>query len=400
MRPTRRALLLGTGAALCVGRGGEAAPPPIGVAPASLLLAEGAPPAAVLAFDGAAPGPELRGPAGAEMAVDFANRAGRPVAIRAYGLRGQRARADLAPGAVATLRATPPDAGTFWYAAEDRADPRARALAGALIVEEPEEHAPEVDHDLALVLDVWPFAADGALAAPPFAADRAMTVVNGAVGLVEPAHPGERLRLRLINAADDHVFRPRLPGWRGWVVALDGQPLADVEPVEGLALAPGQRADLIADAPEQEGAVVSIIDQADPGAAPLLQLVADGEPLPPLTDPPAPLPANRLPPLDMAGARALSWEAFEGAAAPTVPVGATIRLNATIGAAAETLSVEGCVMRRLSADGAPTGPWRDVLLAEPGAALSVAFAAVAPGSWRVTRRPLGGRARVGNFVAG
>jgi FtsP/CotA-like multicopper oxidase with cupredoxin domain len=399
MRPTRRAVLAGAGAALLAGRPGAAAPPPIRIFLASLSLAEGARPAAVFAFDGAAPGPELRGPAGERFSVGFANDLPHAVAVSAIGLRGQRVRIDVASGATAALSATPPDAGTFWYAAEDRADPRARALVGALIVDEPVGEAPEVDRDLALVLDVWPLTAGGASAVAFFSTDGAAAVVNGAAGLVEPAHPGERLRLRLINAAHAHVFRPRLQGWRGWLVALDGQPLALVESFDGIVLAPGQRADLIADAPDEEGVVVAILDDADPDAAPLLRLIADGEPLPPLTDPPAPLPSNALPPLDMSDARDLGWEALEASAAPEIAVGQTVRLNIMVGDAAEMLAVEGCVLRRLNGEGAPVGPWRDVLLMEPGSVPAVAFAPVAPGSWRATRRPLGGVAREGRFIA-
>ena len=55
----------------------------------------------------------------------------------------------------------------------------------------------------------------------------------------------ERLRLRLVNAANARIFTLELNRMEGWVVALDGQPLPVPTAAGALVLSPGERADLI-----------------------------------------------------------------------------------------------------------------------------------------------------------
>ena len=58
---------------------------------------------------------------------------------------------------------------------------------------------------------------------------------------------GDRVRLRLINAATNRIFHTQVSGVRGSLVALDGIALSDPRPTTELVLAPAQRADLIVD---------------------------------------------------------------------------------------------------------------------------------------------------------
>jgi FtsP/CotA-like multicopper oxidase with cupredoxin domain len=266
----------------------EANAAPLRAEAGSVLLNENAPPTPVWLFDGVAPGPELRGRLGDDLALPIENALPSPIAVRVYGLRGQVARVAIPAGARGVLRATPRDAGTFWYAAEDRlADPRARGLVGAFVVEEREEHAYDVDRDLAIVLDAWPVRVDGRLGFGPVATT---LLANGRAGLVEPAHPGERLRLRVINAAPDRRFLVALDGWSGWIIALDGNPLAAVESVARLDLWPGQSADIVVDAPPTFGATTALVDVAAGGPRMLAMFIADGASLDPLDYAPPPLP--------------------------------------------------------------------------------------------------------------
>jgi FtsP/CotA-like multicopper oxidase with cupredoxin domain len=59
---------------------------------------------------------------------------------------------------------------------------------------------------------------------------------------------GERIRLRLVNAASARIFGLRFQGHEPRIVALDGQPVEPHAPEGGVfVLAPAQRADLVID---------------------------------------------------------------------------------------------------------------------------------------------------------
>jgi FtsP/CotA-like multicopper oxidase with cupredoxin domain len=59
-----------------------------------------------------------------------------------------------------------------------------------------------------------------------------------------PAKPGERLRLRIINAGSDTPFRVALGGHRFTVTHADGFPVEPVE-VDALLLGMGERYDVL-----------------------------------------------------------------------------------------------------------------------------------------------------------
>jgi FtsP/CotA-like multicopper oxidase with cupredoxin domain len=368
--------------------GARAQTPPLRAAPASVALAEGDAPTPVWAFDGAAPGPELRGVLGERLALPVENALPQPITVRVFGLRGRAARVAIPAGGSGVLRAAPPDAGTFWYAAEDRlADPRARGLAGAFIVEEPEEHAFDADRDLAIVLDAWPVGPGGRLTAGPHVST---SLANGRADLVEPAHPGERLRLRLINAAPDRRFRLALDGWTGWTVALDGHPLAAVETMDALDLWPGQRADIVVDAPAEFGATASLVDVGGGAPRTLALFVADGEALEPLGYAPLPLTASDTPPHgDLDQATRIGPEIFAPGGSPTTGArGATVRLALPASPTDTVLTVEGAALRTVG--GSTPGSLRDVVGLPAGEVAEVAFVAETAGDWTMTRRALDG----------
>src|SRR3546814_20337004 len=72
--------------------------------------------------------------------------------------------------------------------------------------------------------------------------------INGRLPDTFPVRAGERLRLRLINAANARIFGLEFEGHQPQIIALDGQP---VEPhaSEGgrIVLGPAMRVDLIVD---------------------------------------------------------------------------------------------------------------------------------------------------------
>jgi FtsP/CotA-like multicopper oxidase with cupredoxin domain len=159
----------------------------------------------------------------------------------------------IPPGETFAYAFTPPDAGTFWYHShEDSAVQLGRGLAGALIVEEPDP--PPVDRDLVWVIQDWRLTPDGQIT-PGFvnAMEAAMSgrvgntiTINGRVPDAMPVRAGERIRLRLVNAASARIMALRFEGHRPVVIALDGQPCEPHEPEDKrVLLGPAMRADLM-----------------------------------------------------------------------------------------------------------------------------------------------------------
>ena len=220
----------------------------------------------------------------------------------------------IEPGQSFDYRFTPPDAGTFWYHSHfSSSEQLERGLYGVLIVDEP---APVgVDRDVVLVLDDWRLTNDGAIH-PSFGSfqDAHMAgrlgqyvTLNSEDMLNLPVKANERLRLRLINAANARVFRFRIAQHAVRVMAVDGQPCPPfVAPNGVLRLAPGNRVDLFIDATLSPGATAPIlVDDLRGGELEIGRVVYDK------TDPvraaaltePKPLPDNPLPArLDLANA--------------------------------------------------------------------------------------------------
>jgi FtsP/CotA-like multicopper oxidase with cupredoxin domain len=72
---------------------------------------------------------------------------------------------------------------------------------------------------------------------------------------------GERVRLRLINAANARIFGLRFQGHRPMVVAIDGHPVEPHEPEGGrVVLAPAMRTDLVLDMTGNPGDRATIVD--------------------------------------------------------------------------------------------------------------------------------------------
>ena len=58
------------------------------------------------------------------------------------------------------------------------------------------------------------------------------------------AHPGDRIRLRLLNSANGRIFKPDFGGLDVRIIAVDGLYLREAIPYRGFELAPGNRLDL------------------------------------------------------------------------------------------------------------------------------------------------------------
>lgn len=85
--------------------------------------------------------------------------------------------------------------------------------------------------------------------------------INGRVPDVFPVREGERIRLRLINAANARIFRLDFGSLAPVVIALDGQPVEPHAPEGGrVVLGPAMRADIVLDIPAKPDRRVSVVD--------------------------------------------------------------------------------------------------------------------------------------------
>ncbi|WP_233256289.1 multicopper oxidase family protein [Falsiroseomonas bella] len=415
--------------------------------PAQVPLLGGAyPETAVWGFDGQVPGPELRVRQGDMLRVELRNGLPEPTTIHWHGLRVPHAmdgvphltQPPIAPGASFTYAFRCEDAGTFWYHPHANSPEQlGRGLSGALIVEEAEDAAPPVDRDVTWLLSDFRVGPDAAIRAD-FGEVRDIAhagrlgnavTINGRVpqgGFAVWA--GERIRLRLINAANARIFALAFEDHAPLVIALDGHPVAPHAPEGGrVLLGPGMRADLILDMTGAPGERFAINDSFFPRGGYRLTELAYAE-APPLRATPQPAPAM-LPPNPLAepvlDAQALRVEiAFGGgmmgglaeatldgerlgmrellrrgmawAVNGVVMAGhahkplftlargqsciVTLR-NAT--AWWHPIHLHGHAFRVLARNGAPTAhrEWRDTLLMAPREEVRIAFVGDNPGDW-------------------
>ncbi len=222
----------------------------------------------VWGYNGGVPGPEIRVAQGARIQRRLVNSLAEPTTIHWHGIRIDNAmdgvpgvtQEAVQPGAEFNYDFTAPDAGTYWYHSHyNTTEQISRGLYGALIVEEP--NAPEVDHDITVVVDDWRLNQDAQID-PDFSQihdwSHAGRLGNFLKATLTPAltdvKQNQRLRLRFICVATDRVMRLALVGMQGKVVALDGMPLDTPTPAELLTLGPAQRADVIVDVTAETGA--------------------------------------------------------------------------------------------------------------------------------------------------
>ncbi|WP_299962354.1 multicopper oxidase family protein [uncultured Roseobacter sp.] len=213
----------------------------------------------MLGFNGSMPGPEIRVRQGQRVSVDVENGLDEGTAVHWHGIRLENSMDGVPvltqniidPGDTKTYSFVPPDAGTFWYHSHYISHEQvARGLMGPLIVE---DDAPiDVDHDIAVVLSDWRMERDGTLIEEY--ADRHSVAHAGLLGTFARAFfsqdevkTGDRIRLRLINAATNRIFPIVVTGASGKIVALDGMALSKPRDFEQIMMAPAQRVDLILD---------------------------------------------------------------------------------------------------------------------------------------------------------
>jgi FtsP/CotA-like multicopper oxidase with cupredoxin domain len=234
------------------------------------------PETAVWSYNGAVPGPKIRVRQGERLHITLENRLDEETTIHWHGLRVPNAmdgvphltQRPIAPGETFVYEFDVPDAGTYWYHPHQRSfEQVGRGLSGPLIVEEPEPV--RVDRDVTWLLDDWRLLPDAQISddfgnfmdASHNGRVGNTVTVNGRILESFAVRAGERLRLRLINAANARIFAPEFQDHRLTVIALDGQPVAPHEPAGGrVILGPAMRADLVFDMTGRPGERFSVID--------------------------------------------------------------------------------------------------------------------------------------------
>lgn len=234
-------------------------------------------------FGDTVPGPLIRVRARDELTVRFTNRLPDPTAIHWHGL-AIRNDMDGVPGLTQdpieaggefTYRFVVPDPGTFWFHPHMGMD-LDRGMYAPIIVDDPDEPG-DYDAEDILILDDWLDGIDGGTPETALADLRAAGGMDhggmmgdgggrGMMGMAAfgdvdyPLHlingrapsdpvtftapPGGRLRLRMINAGSDTVYRVAIGGHAMTVTHLDG---FAIRPVEGdtVLLSMGERVDVL-----------------------------------------------------------------------------------------------------------------------------------------------------------
>ncbi len=236
-------------------------------------------------YGGRLPGATLRVTAGEVISVRVDNRLPADTSVHWHGIRLHNAadgvpgltQEPIAAGASHTYTFRPPDPGTYFFHPHTGVQ-LDRGLYAPLIVADPAEPG-GYDHDWVLVLDDWidgigrnpddilaAFKAEGGKVGRGMNHDMSGMggmghsplgdlgdiayphyLINGRVPaepLTLAAKPGQRARIRLINAAADTTFRVALGGHAVTVTHTDGFPIRPVE-TRALYLAQGERADLL-----------------------------------------------------------------------------------------------------------------------------------------------------------
>ena len=239
----------------------------------------GVPITAILA-GGQWPGTEIRYRKGDVFRVLVKNHLSQPTSIHWHGLILPNlqdgvpgvTQAPIGPNELMAYEFPLIQAGSYWYHSHYELQ-KQQGLVGPLIIEDPEENR-SYDHDVTLLLsDVYngdpytiipgiragniEFEADKPFVLPgesDFKADvpYAGYLLNGRSNTSPwkyAAKPGQRLRLRIINASTSSFFRFVIPGLPLTVIASDGEDLEPVE-VDNLMIGIAERYDLLVTIPE------------------------------------------------------------------------------------------------------------------------------------------------------
>jgi FtsP/CotA-like multicopper oxidase with cupredoxin domain len=289
MRPCRRRFLGATGAtaALALLPGAPLAQPARTLRLAAArqsLVGAGHPDTAVWSYNGTVPGPELRFKQGERLRIEVENALDADTTVHWHGVRVPNAMDGVPQLTQPPIKANGGrfwyqfelrDAGTYWYHPHlGSPEQVARGLYGPLIVDE--APPPPVERVVVWMLSDWRLDREarivedfGNFMDASHAGRIGNTVtVNGATRETFELRGGERIRLRLVNAATARIFGLQFSSHDPMVIALDGQPVAPHRPEGGrIVLGPSMRADVLLDATGEPGRAYQVVDDFHPRRA-------------------------------------------------------------------------------------------------------------------------------------
>ncbi|HEX5878427.1 MAG TPA: heavy metal-binding domain-containing protein [Actinomycetota bacterium] len=213
----------------------------------------------MLGYNGSVPGPTLKVAQGSEIVVHVINQGDLDTTVHWHGLRLENrydgvpheTQAPIPVGGEFSYRIQFPDAGLYWYHPHIREDyTQELGLYGNIVVVPAEPgYWPPADRDFILTVDDL-LVEEGRIA--PFSPTETSYAAMGRFGNVfliggDPelrlsAGAGEVVRLWLTNTANTRVFNLTLPGARMKLVGGDSGRVEREELVEGVVLAPSERA--------------------------------------------------------------------------------------------------------------------------------------------------------------
>lgn len=414
--------------------------------------------ASSLTYNGTVPGPVLRASVGDEIAVMVRNRLPHMTSVHWHGIAMRNdmdgaapATPDIPAGGDFTYRFSVPHSGTYWAHPHTGLDADT-GLYFPVIVDDPQDPG-DYDVEWIVVLDDW---TDGVGSSPEQIFDRLRNMstaghdmaggddmpgmpgmrtgtvagvggtgksallggdagdvsypyylINGRIPSAPStfrAKPGQRIRMRIINAASDTAFRVAVAGHRLTVTHTDGFPVVPTE-VDAVLLGMGERYDARVTAGDGVFALVALAEGKNAAARALL-VTGAGEPPPVDMAPPelegrvgtvadlhatpaaalTPAVADVRLPVDLAGSMTPYEWTINGA-----PYSRSVPLQVRSGQRVEMafnntstmwhpMHLHGHTFEVLTAGGVP-GARKDTVIVLPGQRLRVAFVADNPGQW-------------------
>ena len=293
----------------------------------------------VWGFNGSVPGPLLRFRQGDAVSIHVRNAIPQPTTVHWHGLRVPNAmdgvphvtQHPIALGGEFDYRYRVEDAGTYWYHPHQSSFEQVpRGLYGMLVVEE--ARPLPVDCEVPWVLSDFKLADDNRQVEDfgrilDFGTEgrhgNVVTLNGTAAGPQRrlEIRPGERLRLRHLNAPKAPAFQLEFAGLAPWVVSYDGQAIVPHPIPDGrLLLGAGQRTDLVIDGTGAAGQTFAVRDHRRGGAQIARIAIAGKAVRPKALGRPAAIAPNRHTEVNLARATD-HYLVFEGAGQGTPAIG-------------------------------------------------------------------------------